>query len=249
MQQDSQGLVVVAGGAGGIGSAITRAVKAEGYGVLVLDANEAKLSAICTAESGIDGVVLDAKDLGAVTDAVADAVAKHGPLRGLVSTIGWNEHGWFADQDPEYWQKLYEINLLGPMVLSKVALQQFMSEGGGGRIVLFSSDAARVGTMQEAAYSAMKGGIVSLTKSLAREGAKFGVTANCICPGPTDTPLLRSSTEGNEAILERMVRGIPLKRIGQPVDYAGIVGCLIAEGGGYITGQVISVSGGLTMAG
>ena len=150
---------------------------------------------------------------------------------------------------PEFWDKVISINLKGNLN-THFAVAGRMAQRGGGRIINIASDAARVGTSNEAVYSACKGGLISFTKSIARELARKNVLANCVCPGPTNTPMM-ASVLGEGADAEKwkdaMVRGIPLKRMGEPEDYAGIVAMLASDDGAYITGQAISVSGGMNM--
>ena len=155
----------------------------------------------------------------------------------------------FLTTTPEFWDKVISINLKGNLN-THFAVAGRMAQRGGGRIINIASDAARVGTSNEAVYSACKGGLISFTKSIARELARKNVLANCVCPGPTNTPMM-ASVLGEGADAEKwkdaMVRGIPLKRMGEPEDYAGIVAMLASDDGAYITGQAISVSGGMNM--
>ena len=169
----------------------------------------------------------------------------------LVNNAGWDRFQNFLDTDPAEWEELIAINLRGPLNMHHLVLPQ-MAARGAGRVVNISSDAARVGSSGESVYSACKGGILSLTKTLARELARKGVTVNAVCPGPTDTPILRGFLGEGEAgrkVYDALVRAIPQKRIGTPEDVPGIVVFLASDEAAYITGQVISVSGGLTMAG
>ena len=172
-----------------------------------------------------------------------------GPVWALVNNAGWDKPQPFLVTDPVFWEKVISINLKGNLN-THFAVAGRMAQRGGGRIINIASDAARVGTANEAVYSACKGGLISFTKSIARELARKGVLANCVCPGPTNTPMMASVVgEGPEAEKwkDAMVRGIPLKRIGEPEDYAGMVALLASDDGAFITGQAISISGGLTM--
>ena len=238
--------VLVTGGGGAIGSAICRRFAAEGARLLVADRNEAGARAIA---AEVDGTPLafDVADYAAARSAVLSA----GQIDVLVNNAGWDRFQNFLDTDPAEWEELISINLRGPLNMHHLVLPQ-MAARGAGRVVNISSDAARVGSSGESVYSACKGGILSLTKTLARELARKGVTVNAVCPGPTDTPILRGFLGEGEAgrkVYDALVRAIPQKRIGQPEDVPGIVVFLASDEAAYITGQVISVSGGLTMAG
>lgn len=167
----------------------------------------------------------------------------------LVNNAGWDQPAPFLSTDSTLWNKIIAINLMGPLNMHK-AVCPSMTQRGGGRVVNIASDAARVGTATEAVYSACKGGIIAFTKSVARELARNNVLLNAVCPGPTNTPMMQQVLgTGEQAVKwkDAMVRGIPLKRMGEPEDYAGIVAFLASSDAGYITGQTISVSGGLNM--
>jgi 2-hydroxycyclohexanecarboxyl-CoA dehydrogenase len=169
----------------------------------------------------------------------------------LVNNAGWDRFQNFADTKPQEWEALIDINLRGPLNMHHLVLPQMLARGRG-RIVNISSDAARVGSSGEAVYSACKGGIISFSKTLAREVARKDITVNVVCPGPTDTPILRGflgEGEAGQKVYDALVRSTPMKRVGQPDDIPGIVAFLASDEAGFITGQVISVSGGLTMAG
>jgi 2-hydroxycyclohexanecarboxyl-CoA dehydrogenase len=166
-----------------------------------------------------------------------------------VNNAGWDKPAPFLSTDADLWNKIIAINLSGPLNLHK-AVCPGMVERGGGRVVNIASDAARVGTSNEAVYSACKGGIIAFTKSVARELARNNVLLNAVCPGPTNTPMMEQVLgTGDQAVKwkDAMVRGIPLKRMGEPEDYAGIVAFLASEDAAFITGQTISVSGGMNM--
>ena len=178
------------------------------------------------------------------------ALAPH-PVDILVNNAGWDRFQNFADTKPEEWDALIDINLRGPLNMHHL-LVPGMIQRNSGRIVNISSDAARVGSSGEAVYSACKGGIIAFSKTLAREVARKGITVNVVCPGPTDTPILRGflgEGEAGQKVYDALVRAIPMKRVGQPEDIPGIVAFLASDEAAFITGQVISVSGGLTMAG
>ncbi len=246
-------MAIVTGGGQGIGKAITLRLAAEGCKVAVFDlrpdaAEETAKEAIAAGgEVKIYGV--DVSDKAAVESAVAQAESDLGPTWLLVNNAGWDKPAPFLSTDKDLWDRIISINLNGPLNTHKAVLPG-MVERGGGRVVNIASDAARVGTATEAVYSACKGGMISFTKSIARELARSGVLLNTVCPGPTNTPMMQSVLgEGEQAVKwkDAMVRGIPLRRMGEPEDYAGIVAFLASSDASYITGQAISVSGGMNM--
>lgn len=242
---------IVTGGGQGIGRAIVLRLAAEGMKVAIFDLSPT--SAQATARDGRGGEVrayeVDIGDRAVIDAALAKVEAELGPAWLLVNNAGWDKPTPFLQTDRELWDKVIRVNLYGPLNMHH-AVCRGMAERGGGRVVNIASDAGRVGTSNEAVYSACKGGIVAFTKSLSRELARRNVLLNAICPGPTNTPLLDSMLEaGEEAVRwkDAMVRGIPLKRMGEPEDYAGLVAFLASDDANYIAGQTISVSGGLTM--
>ena len=182
--------------------------------------------------------------------AVKLAVDRYGKLDVLVNNAGWDVIKPFLDTDPDLWKKVIDINLYGPLNMHHAVLPG-MVKNGGGRVVNIASDAGRVGSSGEAVYSACKGGIISFTKTVARELARKGIQLNAVAPGPTDTPLFAQVAEGEagQKIAEGLKRAIPMKRLAQPTDYPGIICFLSSDDAGFITGQVISVSGGLSMHG
>ena len=193
----------------------------------------------------------DIADHLAVEKAVAAVEAEFGPVDILINNAGWDQAGNFLDSQPEVWEKLIAVNLTGPLNLHHVVLKGMVARGRG-RVVNIASDAARVGSSGEAVYAAAKAGVVAFTKTVAREVANQRITLNVVCPGPTDTPLFASFAgegERGQKLRAALERAIPFKRLGQPEDIAGIVAFLASDEAGYITGQVISVSGGLTMHG
>ena len=192
-------------------------------------------------------VPLDVTDYAAVQRAFEFARAQLGPVDVLVNAAGWDTPERYVDSVPATWQRLIAINLMGVIHTTHAALPG-MEERGYGRIVNIASDAGRVGSSGEAVYSAAKGGIIAFTKTIARESARRGITVNCVCPGPTDTPLLARFTEANPRLVQALERAIPLGRLGQPPDMAPAVAFLVSDGAAFITGQTLSVSGGLTMS-
>ena len=243
---------IVTGGAGGIGSAICRRLAEEGAVVGVFDLKGDAAQKVATAIGhGASAHAVDITDHAAVAAGVAAFEAASGPTDILINNAGWDRFAYFLDTDPALWEQIIAINLKGPLNLHHAVLKGMQARRRG-RVVNIASDAGRVGSSMEAVYSACKGGIISFSKTMAREMARSGVTVNCVCPGPTETPLLATffgdSEEGRRAA-EGMKRSIPLKRLGSPDDLPGIVAFLASDDAAYITGQVISVSGGLTMAG
>ena len=246
--------VLVTGGANGIGAAIARRLAEEGCAVGILDMDAAageKLAGEIKAAGGRASLhAVDITDYAAVARAVEAFEAAVGPVAFLVNNAGWDRAANFLDTTPEFWRQVVAINLFGPLNVNHVVLRG-MAARGFGRVVNIASDAGRVGSSGEAVYSACKGGIIAFTKTVARELVGKGVILNTICPGPTDTAILRSFLEGPDGtrIAEGLKRAIPMKRLGVPEDYPGLVAFLLSDDAGYITGQTISVSGGLTMHG
>jgi 2-hydroxycyclohexanecarboxyl-CoA dehydrogenase len=243
-----QGRVVLVTGAGrGVGQAIAQRLAVEGARVAVTDVDEK--SAVTTAADldGAAGFRLDITDADEVGRRIAEIVRALGPIDALVNNAGWDHLAPFLDTDEDLWDRLIDINLRGPIRMTKAVLPQ-MLERQSGRIVNIASDAGRVGSSGESVYSACKAGIIGFGKTVAREVARYGITVNAICPGPTDTALLESVTEGNEKLIDALKRAIPMRRIGVPEDIAGVVAFMVSDDAGFITGQTLSVSGGLTMA-
>ena len=248
-------VAVVTGAAGGIGRAICRRFLDEEIGIIALDINAEALKQLAT-ELGADetrllGVAADISDYVSVKQAIDRSVAKFGKLDILVNNAGWDVAKPFLQTEPDLWDKIIAINLRGPLNLHKAALPHLIAAGGG-KIVNVASDAGRVGSSGESVYSACKGGIIAFSKTIARECARDNVRVNVVCPGPTDTPLLRSFVgdgEYGQKIYDGLKRAIPLKRLGQPDDIPGLVAFLSSDDANFMTGQVISVSGGLTMNG
>jgi len=248
--------VIVTGAGGGIGSAIVTRFAEEGANVALFDMDEAKAKAAAEAarELGVktDVQVVDITDLDAVRAAVDAAEVALGPVEVLVNNAGWDRFRPFLETEPEFWDKVIAINLRGPINLHHVVLSRMSERGDGGRVVNIASDAGRVGSSGEAVYSACKGGIVAFTKTMAREMARARVLVNAVCPGPTETPLFQSFLDegpAGEKIYAALEKSIPLRRLGRPDDVPGMVAFLASDDAAFITGQVISVSGGLTMAG
>ena len=255
MQGLSKKVVIVTGGGGGIGSAVCRRFAAEGAHVAVFDLNGARAQALA-AELSATGATARAYEVDIasgdrVEAAVASVETELGPVDILVNNAGWDQGGRFIDSDPAIWEKIIAINLVGPLNMHRSVLR-LMSARGHGRVVNVSSDAGRVGSSGEAVYSACKGGIISFSKTMAREMARKQINVNVVCPGPTDTALFRDFAgdgESAEKLKSALTKAIPFGRLGQPDDLVGAICFLASDEAAFITGQVISVSGGLTMAG
>jgi 2-hydroxycyclohexanecarboxyl-CoA dehydrogenase len=251
--KDRTGLLT--GGANGIGAAIARRLGEEGctVGILDLDAAGAeKVVGEIRAAGGKASVhAVDISDYDAVKRAVDAFEAASGPIAFLVNNAGWDRAANFLDTNPEFWAKIVAINLYGPLNVSHIVLKG-MAARGFGRVVNIASDAGRVGSSGESVYSACKGGLIAFSKTLAREHARDNIRINVVCPGPTDTALLRSFVgdgEYGQKIYDGLKKAIPLKRLGQPDDIAGMIAFLASDDADFMTGQVISISGGLTMHG
>lgn len=247
--------IIVTGGGGGIGSATCRRLAREGAKVAVFDRNlEAaqKVVAEITAAGGQAAAFdCDITDRASVDAAVAATQAQLGPVAVLVNNAGWDVFKPFTKTVPAEWDRLIAINLTGALHMHHAVLPG-MAERKKGRIVNVASDAARVGSSGEAVYAACKGGLVALTKALAREHARHGITLNVVCPGPTDTALLADVAEGARdpaKLIEAFRSAIPLGRLGQGDDLASAIAFFASDDAGFVTGQVLSVSGGLTMHG
>lgn len=243
-------VAVVTGAGRGIGRAIALGLARDGCAVGVLDLDPTTVADEIVAAGGrAVGVRADVTDLGGMRTAVATVEDALGPIRVLVNNAGWDKLDRFLDSDPALWDRLIAINYRGALNTSRAVLER-MTGRGGGRIVSIASDAGRVGSSGEAVYSGCKAAIIGFSKALAREVAKDGVTVNVVCPVPTETALLAEVMAGTgEKVLAGMRRAIPLGRLGQPEDIVGAVCFLASDAAGYVTGQVLSVSGGLTMAG
>ena len=246
--------VLVTGGGGGIGGATCKRFAAEGARVTVLDrqlaAAQAVVDAIVAAGGRAQAVSCDITDRAGV-DAAVQQAEQWAAIDVLVNNAGWDVFKPFTKTNESEWQQLIAINLVGALHMHHAVLPR-MAERKAGRVVNIASDAARVGSSGEAVYAACKGGLVALSKTLAREHARHNITVNVVCPGPTDTALFASYKEGAanpEKLLEAFTRSIPLGRIGQPEDLPGAILFFASGDAAYVTGQVISVSGGLTMAG
>jgi 2-hydroxycyclohexanecarboxyl-CoA dehydrogenase len=243
------GRVAVVTGAGrGIGAAIAAELAGAGARVAVwdVDAATAKETAGRLGDRAL-GLDVDVTDRAALERGLAAVEAELGPIDVLVNNAGIDKIEPFFDSEESTWERIVAVNLLGTIRCCHVIVPR-MAERGWGRVVNIASDAGRVGSSGEVVYSGTKGGVIAFTKALARELAARGVTVNCVCPGPTETALLQQVAEASERLYAGLAKAIPMRRTGQPADIAPAVAFLASEGAGYVTGQTLSVSGGLTMA-
>jgi len=245
----SRRTALVTGGARGIGEAIVRALADEGHKVVVADILDEAAAETAASVGGL-AVHLDVTDTPSVERAVSQAEAELGPVGILVNNAGWDEFRPFLETTEDFWDRVIDINYKGCLRVTHRVVPT-MVENGYGRVVNIGSDAARVGSSLEAVYSGAKGAIVSFTKTLAREIARHGLTANAVCPGPTETAMLQQMLDsgGDSArVAEALKRAVPMRRLARPEDIAGAVAFLASDRAAFITGQTLSVSGGLTMA-
>jgi 2-hydroxycyclohexanecarboxyl-CoA dehydrogenase len=247
-------VALVTGAAGGIGRAIAAALYAEGAAVAVadLDGDAAAAHAAALEQAGTGGgravgVRIDVSNSPDVGAAIAVAERELGPVEILVNSAGIDVIEPFVESKEETWRRIVEVNYLGPVLCTRAVLDG-MIERGYGRIISISSDAGKVGSSGEVVYSGTKGGLIAFSKALAREVATSGITVNCVCPGPTDTPLLDQIAERSQKMYDALARAVPMRRLGQPADIAPAVVFLASDGAAFITGQALSVSGGLTMS-
>jgi 2-hydroxycyclohexanecarboxyl-CoA dehydrogenase len=239
-------LAVVTGAASGIGRATAIALAREGATVAAADLNEAGARALVAQMPPAHAFGVDVSDDDSVSSFAERVLGELGVPDVLVNCAGWDETRAFLETSPSFWDKVVRINLLGVVAVSHAFLGPMVERGRGGRIVNVASDAGRVGSSGETVYAGAKGGVIAFTKSVARETAREGITANAVCPGPTDTPLFRAQPE---RLQEALVKAVPMRRLGTPEDIAHAICFFASPHAGYITGQVLSVSGGLTMTG
>jgi 2-hydroxycyclohexanecarboxyl-CoA dehydrogenase len=240
---------VVTGAASGIGRATAEALAEAGAHVLLGDINaeggEAAAAAIRARGRGADFTRLDVTDAASIEAWRKWAYARRGSVDIVANVAGWGKTEPFVQNSPEFWKKLVDLNLMGTIQMARAFLDQ-MIERQSGKIVNVASDAGRVGSLGETVYSAAKGGVIAFTKGLAREGARYNITVNCVCPGPTDTPLMAAVPD---KIKEAFSRVTPMRRLARPSEVADAILFFSSPRSDFVTGQVLSVSGGLTMAG
>ncbi|HEX2468074.1 MAG TPA: SDR family NAD(P)-dependent oxidoreductase [Solirubrobacterales bacterium] len=235
---------LVTGGASGIGAAIAARLAAEGADVTIGDVNADGASKVA-ADIGADATELDVTDPAGV----AREVDERGPFEILINNAGADQFGFFTDTDPGVWERLLAVNLVGVFACTHAVLPG-MQTAGYGRIVNIASEAGRVGSKGSAVYSAAKGGVIAFTKTIARENARYGITANAIAPGPIETPLLMGALELGELgekVIETMKAGTQMRRLGKPEEVAAAVAFLASDDASYVTGETLGVSGGLGM--
>ena len=247
-------VALVTGGGSGIGREICVGLAAAGRNVAVADLNldgALETASLISATSGTAiAVHMDVADSDAVQAGILQVLDELGPPEILVNCAGWDELMPFLSTDEDFWDRVIEINYKGVLRTVHACLPS-MTENGWGRIVNIASDAGRVGSSFEAVYSGAKGGVIGFTKTIAREAARSGVTANVVCPGPTDTPLLDglvAASDDGDKIIGAMARAVPMKRVGTPIEVASAVIYFCSEEAAFVTGQTLSVSGGLTMS-
>ena len=244
---------IVTGAGRGIGRAIALALAREGpVAVADLLAEQARGVAgeITNAGGRAAAVELDVTNPASVAEGLRTARDALGPLQILVNNAGWDELRPFTDTDEAFWERVLDVNFKGALRMTHALLPGMIADGFG-RIVSIGSDAARVGSSLESVYAGAKGGVIAFTKTIARESARHGVTANTVCPGPTDTPMLAGiAAAGGDAerVIGAMTRAVPMRRLALPEEVAAAVVFFASEQAGFITGQTLSVSGGLTMA-
>ena len=243
-------VAIVTGAASGIGRATALRLAGEGAKVVIADLDAARSAEVAGEISAQGGQALalqvDVTDAKAVREMTDRAVKAFGKLDILVSNAGWDRAAPFIETDEDLWDRVIAINYRGHLAATHAALPH-MIEGGWGRIVTVASDAGRVGSSGEVVYSGAKGAVIAFTKGLAREVARQGINVNCVAPGLIDTPLLTGITEGHEKLIGAIVRSIPLGRTGVPEEIAAAICFFASPDAAYITGQTLSVNGGLTM--
>jgi 2-hydroxycyclohexanecarboxyl-CoA dehydrogenase len=245
-------VALVTGGAGAIGAAVCARLAAAGCAVAVADLEEPAAAATAAALPGEGhlGVAMDVAATDEVDRAVGRVVEALGPVDVLVNVAGWDRFVPFVDTTPDFWDRVIAINYRGPLNTTRAVLPS-MIERQRGRIVSVASDAARVGSSLESIYAGAKGAVIAFSKSVAREVARYGITVNVVCPGPTDTPLIRAMADelgSGERFVDALTKAIPMRRLATPEDVAPAIAFLASDDAAFITGQTLSVSGGLTMS-
>jgi 2-hydroxycyclohexanecarboxyl-CoA dehydrogenase len=251
----SNRVALVTGGGQGIGQGISQVLGGRGFRVAVADLNAETAQATARSITEVGGtaiaVTADVTDTASVQAAVKMVTEELGPVEVAVNNAGFDDFMRFLDTTEDFWDRILDVNFKGALRVVQ-AVVPGMAERGWGRVVNIGSDAGRVGSSLEAVYSGAKGGIIAFTKTLAREVATKGVTVNTVCPGPTDTPSLRkfagNSGQDGEKVIAGLTRAVPMRRLASPADVAAAVAFFASDDTSYITGQTLSVSGGLTMA-
>lgn len=240
-------IALVTGAAQGLGRAISEALARQGAVVVLADIQGKKAEdAAREIGGGSWAATVDVTEPASVRALIEAVRGRHNRLDIVVNNAGWDRIAPFLEFDEAEWERVLRINLYGPLYVLKAALPLMVAQGSGS-VVNIGSDAGRVGSSGEAVYSAAKGGVIAITKTLAREMARYHITVNAVCPGPADTPLFAEVRRQNPRLAEALVHAIPLRRLARPSDVAAAVAFLVSDEASYITGQTLSVSGGLTM--
>ena len=242
-------VAIVTGAASGIGKATAQTMAREGAHVFLADINDEAGAKIAEEIRGTgqqaDFIHLDVTSSASINTFKQQLAAKKPQVDILANVAGWGKIQPFVENTPDFWEKVMALNLMGPIMLTRAFLDG-MIERNFGKIIVVASDAGRVGSMGETVYSAAKGGVIAFCKSLAREVARYNITVNSVCPGPTDTPLLAAVPEKHR---EAFVRVTPMRRLARPEELADAILFFSSNESSFITGQVLSVSGGLVIPG
>lgn len=240
---------VITGAASGIGRAVAESLAEAGAHVLLGDLNEeggaAAVKDVRSRGKGADFFHLDVTDPDSIADFAQKAYATREHVDIVANVAGWGKIQPFVENTPDFWRRVIDINLLGPVAVTRAFLDKMIAKGAG-RIVTVASDAGRVGSLGETVYSGAKGGAIAFSKGLAREVARYNITVNCVCPGPTDTPLMAAVPEKHR---EAFIRATPMRRMAKPSEVADAVLFFSSDRASFVTGQILSVCGGLAMAG
>ncbi|AEA26257.1 SDR family NAD(P)-dependent oxidoreductase [Pseudonocardia dioxanivorans] len=239
-------IAVVTGAASGIGRAVALGLARTGARVVAADLDLDGATAVSREVDGITPLAVDVADPDSVTALAGQVATDIGTTNVLVNCAGWDRTGKFLDSTPDFADKVVGINYLGQVHMCRAFLPGMVEAGEGGKVVNVASDAGRVGSSGETIYAGAKGGVIAMSKSLAREMARHAINVNVVCPGPTDTPLFAAQ---DERLKEALIRAIPFRRLAKPEEVADAVLFFASDAASYVTGQVLSVSGGLTMAG
>lgn len=246
MMRFADTVAVVTGGGSGIGLATARLLAEEGARVAVADLDGSRAEAAAAGLPGARAYAVDVTDPARVAQLAGEVERDLGPVAVVISNAGWDESHLFLETDPAFWDRVIEVNYKGHLAVAH-ALVPRMVERGGGAVVTVASDAGRVGSSGEAVYSGAKGAVIAFSKALAREVARHGIRVNCVAPGLTDTPLLDRMKADSPRLMEAIIKAIPLRRPGAPDEVARAIAFLASADAAYITGQVLSVNGGLNM--